>query len=306
MRVLVVGPGAMGTLFAGLLVGGGHDVWLLGRRAEVVEAIAEDGVTIERTGRPERIIPVRSTLAASDAGKVDLVLIFVKAYSTLQATRDALPAVGEGTVVLTLQNGLNNIETIASVVGKERVIAGVTAHGATLLSAGVTRHAGAGETTIGELDGSTTPRLMRVAQALRLSSVGVEISSCVNCLIWGKLVVNCGINALTAILRVQNGRLTRTEETRSLMATAALEASAVAGAAGISLPYDDPVARVAEVCRLTAANRSSMLQDVDRGVRTEVDYINGAIVREGDRLGVATPVNWTLTQLVKSIEGEQQ
>jgi 2-dehydropantoate 2-reductase len=293
----------MGTLFAGLLVQGGHEVWLLGRRAEVVETIAEDGVTIERAGRPERTIPVRAVLSASGAGTVDLVLIFVKAYSTLQATRDALPAVGEGTVVLTLQNGLNNIETIASVVGRERVIAGVTAHGATLLSPGVTRHAGEGETSIGELDGATTPRLLRVAEALSQSGIKVDLSPCVGCLIWGKLVVNSGINALTAILKVQNGRLIETPEVRSVMAAAAREAAAVASRAGMELPYEDPVARVEEVCRLTAANRSSMLQDMDRGVRTEVDYINGAIVREGDRLGVATPVNWTLARLVQSIEG---
>lgn len=301
MKILVVGPGAMGTLFAGLLASGGHEVWLLGRRPEVVSTLVEHGATILRA-EASRSVPVHATLNAAEAGIADLVVIFVKSYSTLQATKDALPAIGGGTIVLTLQNGLNNIETIASVVGREKVIAGVTAHGATLLNPGTTRHAGEGETAIGELDGRETERLRRVAGALRQGGIAVETSGAVDSLVWGKLVVNAAINPLTAILRVRNGELLEREETRAVLAAAASEAAAVARAKGIPLPYDDPVERTTAVCLLTAANRSSMLQDVERGVQTEVDYINGAIVREGGALGVPAPVNWTLSQLVKAME----
>lgn len=301
MKVLVVGPGAMGTLFAGLLVEGGHEVSLLGRRPEVIKSISENGIVIERDGAA-RAVPVRAVLRAQDAGRCDLVLMFVKAYSTLQASRDAAAAAGEDTVVLTLQNGLGNVDAIASVFGRRRVLAGVTAHGATLIRPGNTRHAGVGETSIGELDGALTPRLSRLAEAFRSSGVEVEASNCVECLIWGKLIVNAGINPLTAILHVPNGGLLERSETRDVMAAAASEATAVAAARGMPLPYEDALVRIEEVCRLTAANRSSMLQDVERGVQTEVDYINGAIVREGVALGVPTPVNWTLTQLIKAIE----
>ncbi len=301
MKVLVVGPGAMGTLFAGLMAQAGNEVWLLGRRAEVVETIRREGVTIVRDGRAERIARVRATLNAAEVGSVDLVVVFVKSYSTQQAARDALPAVGKDTVVLTLQNGLGNVQAIASSVGREKVIAGVTAHGATLISPGVTRHAGAGETAIGELDGRVTPRLRNVAEALTRSTIAVELSECVDCLIWGKLIVNAGINPLTAILRVLNGQLLERPGARSVMASAAREAAEVARAEGVVLPFDDPVARVEEVCRLTASNRSSMLQDVERGVQTEVDHINGAIVSRAESLGIPTPVNWTLTNLVKSL-----
>lgn len=300
MKLLVVGPGAMGTLFSGLLSLGGHEVWLLGRRSEVARTIARDGVTIVR-GEVQRRVAVNATLAARDAGEVEMVLVFVKAYDTLQACRDALPAIGPDTVVLTLQNGLNNVEAIASVVGVERVLAGVTAHGATLLGPGVVRHGGEGESSLGELDGRETARLGRVVGAFHQAGIEVSISRTVNALIWGKLVVNAAINPVTALLRVPNGQLLDRPETRSLMAAAAAEVVAVAKARGVALPYDDPVASVEMVCRRTAANRSSMLQDVERGIRTEIDYINGAVAREGEALGVPTPVNRTLAQLVRSL-----
>lgn len=292
----------MGTLFAGLLASGGHEVWLLGRRAEVVETVARCGVTWVR-GNAERTVQVKATLRAADARPADLVLIFVKAYDTFQAARDSLPAMGPDTVTLTLQNGLNNVETIASVVGRDRVIAGVTSHGATLLASGLVRHGGEGDTVIGELDGRETERLRWVTAAFRRAGVQVETSHSVNSLVWGKLIVNAAINPLTALLRMRNGQLLSLQETRELMAAIALEGAAVAQAKGISLPYDDPVSKVETVCRLTASNRSSMLQDVDRGKQTEIDYINGAVVEQGQALGVPTPVNWAVVRLIRATGG---
>ncbi|MHB0870853.1 MAG: ketopantoate reductase family protein [Chloroflexota bacterium] len=300
MKLLVVGPGAMGTLFSGMLSLGGHEVWLLGRRPEVIEAIDREGVTIVR-GETRQRVAVRATVRAQEVGPAELVLVFVKAYDTLQACKDALPAVGADTVVLTLQNGLNNVETIASVVGRERVLAGVTAHGATLLGPGLVRHGGEGETAIGELGGRVTERLERVAGAFRQAAIEVVVSRAVSSLIWGKLVVNAAINPVTALLRVPNGQLLGHPETRALMEAVATEVAAVAQARGVVLPYDDPWESVETVCRRTASNRSSMLQDVERGIQTEIDYINGAVAREGELLGVPTPVNWTLTQLVSSL-----
>lgn len=300
MRILVVGPGAMGTLFAGLLAAGGHETWLLGRRPEVVERISREGVILVR-GRDQQRIPVKATLDAGEAGSAELVLLFVKAHSTLQACRDTLPALGPDTMMLTLQNGIGNVETIASVVGTGRVLAGVTAQGATLLGPGVARHAGSGDTSIGELDGRETERARRVVAAFRQAGIEVELSGAVTSLLWGKLVVNAAINPLTALLRLRNGDLPARPESRELMAAVAREAASVAWARRVPLPYDDPVARVEEVCRVTASNRSSMLQDVERGAQTEIDYINGAVVREGEASGVNTPINWTLTRLVKGL-----
>lgn len=290
----------MGSLFSGLLASGGHQVWLLARRPDVAETIARKGVAVVR-GRSRKAVAVAATSSAADAGTADLVLIFVKAYSTLEACRDVLPAVGPNTVVLTLQNGLYNVETIASEVGREKVIAGVTSYGATLLGPGLVRHGGEGRTSLGELDGQNTERLQRVAAAFRQAGIAVELSRSVSSLIWGKLVVNAAINPLTALLRVRNGQLLVRPGAREVMAAAALEVAAVAGARGIPLPYDDPVGRVETVCRMTASNRSSMLQDVERGVQTEIDHINGAVVREGESVGVPTPVNRTLAGLVRSL-----
>lgn len=302
MRIVVVGPGAIGSLFAALLSEGGHEVALLGHRAGPVSVINAKGLTVLREGTL-RTVPVRATTRASELGTPDLVLMCVKAYATRQASADVAPAVGANTAVLTLQNGLGNVETMASVFGQEKVLAGVTSHGATLLTPGLVRHAGEGETALGELDGRETDRLRAVVEGFRQAGVRVQVSQAVRSLIWGKVVVNCAINPLTAILRVENGKLLASERARELMAAAALEAVAVARVLGIEVPYGDPVARAEEVARLTAANRSSMFQDVRRRKRTEIDYISGAVAKLGDEAGVPTPVNRTLAQLVGAIEG---
>jgi 2-dehydropantoate 2-reductase len=291
----------MGTLFAGMLAQGNHSVWLLARRREAVEVSRRFGVRMW-SGGAQRRVDLATTMDASDAAPADLVLMAVKSYDTLQASRDALPAMSPSSVVLTLQNGLGNLEAISSVVGAERVIGGVTSHGATLLGPVHVSHAGRGDTTIGEPGGAVTERVRAVAAAMGAAGIDVRVSESIDSLLWGKVVVNAAINPLTAILRVRNGQLLRRGETLRMMSEAALEAAAVAAARGVQLPYSDPVERVAEVCRLTASNRSSMLQDVERGARTEIDQISGAVVREGDALGVAVTVNRVLWDLVRSLQ----
>lgn len=307
MRILVVGPGAIGNMFAGMLTLGGHDVWLLGRRREPVDAINRDGVTIEQVWKGTTLrTPVRATLDAQDAGIVELVMMCVKSTGTLKATQDAVPAVGDGTVVLTVQNGLGNVEAMASVVGRERVLAGVTVNGITLMGPGVIRHAAMGETTIGELDGRTTERAQMVAEVLRQAGITAAVSSSVDSLLWGKLVPNASLNPLAALLRVRNGQLIERPDAKALLGAVAREVVAVAEAKGVRLPYPDPIERVEATARKMASNKMSMLQDMERGIPTEVDYINGAVVREGEAAGVRTPINWTLWHLVKAMEAESQ
>lgn len=302
MRILVVGPGAIGSLFAGMLTSGGHEVWLLGRRREVVDTINREGITIQQiwTGATLRI-PVRATVDPGDAAPAELIVMCAKSPGTLQATRDALPATGEGTVFLTVQNGLGNVDTMASVVGRERVLAGVTSNGTTLLGPGSIRHTWMGDTTIGELDGQVTERLERVADAFRQSGIKVAVSRSVDLLLWTKLVNNCAMSPLAALLRVRNGQLIARPEARELLRAVVREVTSVAEARGIALPFPEAVERVEANCRNNATNKMSMLQDVERGAPTEIDYINGAVVREGEAVGVPTPINWTLTQLVKAL-----
>ncbi len=303
MRILVVGAGAIGNLFAGMLTSAGHAVWLLGRRREVVDAINREGVTIQQvwTGATLKV-PVKATVDAAEAAPADLIVMCVKSGGTLQATKDALPAAGDGTVFLTVQNGLGNVDTMASVVGQERVLAGVTSNGTTLLGPGLIRHTWMGDTTIGELDGQLTERLQRVADALKQSGIKVAVSRSVDQPVWTKLLANCAMSPLAALLRIRNGQLVERPEARELLRAVIREVVAVGQARGVALPsYSEAVEKVETNCRNNATNKMSMLQDVERGVPTEIDFINGAVVKEGEKVGVATPINWALTQLVKAL-----
>ena len=302
MRILVVGPGAIGSLFAALFTSGGHDVWLLGRRREVVDAINREGVTIQQiwTGATLQI-PVRATVDARDAAPAELIVMCVKGSGTLQATRDALPAMDDGTVFLTVQNGLGNVDIMASVVGRERILAGVTSNGTTLLGPGSIRHTWMGDTTIGELNNQVTERVQRVAEAFRQAKIKVVISSSVDQLIWTKFVGSCAMQPLGALLRVRNGQFVELPQARELLRAIIREVVSVAEARGISMPYAEAVEKVEANCRNNATNKMSMLQDVERGAPTEIDFITGAAVREGEAVGVPTPICWTLTKLVKAL-----
>ena len=203
--------------------------------------------------------------------------------------------------MLTLQNGLGNMEVLQEIFGKEKTLGGVTAEGATLLGDGHVRHAGRGDTKFG----SEVPLgdiLQKIVSAFNDAGFKTQSADNVKSLIWGKLIVNVGINALTAITRLKNGRLPDVGGTMEVMESAVRESVAVADAKGIDLPYPDPLGRVVEVCRATAGNIASMLQDVLKQSITEVAFINGAIVREGEALGIPTPVNQTLTCLVQAIQ----
>lgn len=303
MRVAVIGAGAMGSLFGGRLAETGlHEVWLFDRWAEHVEALRTQGLLlIAPDGTEERIAVNATTDLSAIPRPVDLVLIAVKSHATQVAAEMALPLLGSDGFALTLQNGLGNWEIIAKVVGPGRTIQGVTSQGATRLGPGRVRHAGSGPTYLAATP-EQMPGVAVIAAAFSAAGIPTSIEPNLERLVWGKLVVNAGINALTALLRVENGVLTEVPEARALLSQAVAEAVAVAQAAGITLPYDDPVAQVLSVAEGTAANRSSMLADVLRGAPTEIDFINGAIVREAERLGIETPVNRTLTALVRALD----
>ncbi|HYF92233.1 MAG TPA: 2-dehydropantoate 2-reductase [Symbiobacteriaceae bacterium] len=291
MRIGILGAGALGSLFAYYLSSRtSHEVWLLARSA----------VPPQITVVGEGTAPVRVATACEE--KMDLLLVMVKAYATADAIRWAAGAVGPETVALTLQNGLGNAEVLAEALGAERVLAGTTAQGATWLAPGHIRHGGAGPTHLAPWApaGRAADLAPTVATLLNIAGLPAGVTADPRPLLWAKLAVNCGINALTAILRVPNGELLGRSGARRLMESAAAEAGAVAAAEGVPLRAD-PVERVVAVARATAANHSSMLQDVERGRRTEVDAINGAVARRGRQFGVPAPVNEALADLVRSL-----
>lgn len=300
MHFLVVGPGAMGCLFAARLKMAGFKVTLLDYLEERAALISRQGILVEGvSGDYTAKVPVVVTGKIEEAP--DQVLICVKAYKTEEAGREIIDAVGPGTAVVTLQNGIGNLETLEGLFGGERVLGGVTSEGATLLGPGKIRHAGQGDTIVGPGEDSGGPAGMLLS-AFNKAGFKTRVVDRVDDLIWGKLIINVGINALTAVLRVKNGRLPELAGARRIMEEAVHEAVAICKAKEIQLPYPDPVGRVMEVCRATAGNIASMLQDVLKNKMTEIEAINGAIVREGRALGIPTPVNLTLTSLVQGIQ----
>jgi 2-dehydropantoate 2-reductase len=302
MKIVFIGAGAMGGLFASCLaVSGEHNITVVDIWQEHIDAITTHGLTLEEDDRA-----VVSHLAAATGVEglpaADLVVIFVKSPMTEAAAYSALRVMGPSARVLTLQNGLGNAETIARVVGADRVLAGTTAQGATLLGPGLIRHGGRGDTHIGRLSGAADEFCREVAKVFSRAGIPTVADDDVQSLIWGKLVINAGINALTALLMFRNGQLADFPETRELVALAVEEAVQVASATGVKLPYEDAVSKVLATATATAFNQSSMLQDILRCRMTEIDAINGALVREGEKVGVPTPVNRTLTLLIRALE----
>lgn len=308
MKICIIGAGAMGSLFGGIL-STVAPVTLIDPWRAHIEAIQRDGLRMT-TGAEERILRLPAIWVSNEGeieklrgtvGEVDLAIILVKSPQTAWAAGIARQLLSPNGLALTLQNGLGNGEILAAAVGEVRTCVGVTSHGATLLGPGRVLHAGQGPTYLGRTTHTAT-KVAAVAELFAKAGLEVHVSDDLDSLLWGKLVINAGINALTALLRVQNGVLEQIEPLRELMGAIVREAAAVAQAKGITLPYLDPVEKVREVCRATAVNRSSMLQDALRGQPTEIEVINGAIVREAARLGIPAPVNQTIYNLIKGME----
>ena len=300
MKTVMIGPGAMGSLFGGLLSRAGEELWLVGYRKEQVETICSVGLTLEEKEKSQ-IIPMKATPNVTSVGKADLVIFFVKTYDTERAVSDSLVLEKEDTVFLTLQNGLGNEEAICKKIDRNKVMLGVTGQGATLLRPGHVRHAGWGKTFVGELDHRITDRATRIAQMFCKAGIETEASPNIHDQVWGKLVVNAGINALTALTGFKNGQLLDYPETARLMERLVFEAAQVARRKGVHIE-EDPIEKVRKAAEATRENRSSMGQDFDHRRRTEIDAINGAVVREAQALGILSPFNQAVSDLVKAIE----
>jgi 2-dehydropantoate 2-reductase len=302
MKITIVGAGAMGSLFGALLAEGGHEVWLYDIWQDHIDALKLNGLEIEREGHTRNV----RLNAASDPrqiGESELVLIFVKSTQTISAAESAALLAGRNGWVMTLQNGMGNAETIAKYTPANRILAGTTAHGATMLKAGSIRHAGTGPTTVGMWAGGVKEFQIARQIADQFTQAGIESAAveAVRPVIWDKLLVNVGINAITALTGIKNGQILDLESTRELSRAAVEEAASVARAQGIEI-RKDPAAHVFQVAAATAANRSSMGQDVDHRRPTEIKAINGFVVREAQRMGIAAPVNQALTALVETIQ----
>lgn len=300
MKIAIVGPGAMGCLFGAFLIKARQEVYFLDKNEERAKKISAQGIKVE--GLSNFSVKAIAKAKAEEIGPCELVILCVKSYDTEKAIKHARGLISKDTSVLTLQNGINNLQTLNEIVGAEKVVGGVTSQGATLLGIGCIRHAGKWETVIGKADGKILGAVRDISNLFNKSGLETKISKDINSLIWSKLIINVGINALTAITRLNNGRLVEYDGTREILRSAVLEAVKVAKRKKIKLIYDDPVQKTEKVAEATKGNISSMLQDVLKEKRTEIDYINGAIVRQGRNLGIPTPVNSVLSDLVRTIE----
>jgi len=303
MRMLILGTGALGCVYAARIAAYA-DVTVLGTWAEGVDAIRDAGIRVTDPDGQTWTARVRAEHDPEAVAPAEIELILVKSYQTRRAAGWAARLLAKDGLAVTLQNGLDNLPVLVEAVGASHAAVGVTYNAATLLGPGMVRHVVSLPTYLSlaaQPAGAAPTQLEALAGLLNRAGLTAQVSDDVEGRLWGKAVANAAINPLTALWRVTNGKLLALPERRRLLAALACEAAAVAHARGIALPFAEPVAYVESVCEATAANRSSMLQDVERGRPTEIDSISGIIAAEGARLGVATPLTEAVWRLVQAL-----
>lgn len=301
MKILIIGPGALGCLLASHLIRAKQEVILLDHDKERAGRLKKQGINEEGLcGSHSFKVPV--TADPAEAAGRELAIMCVKSYDTESALKSVKPVLNKDTYLMSLQNGLGNLQLLGEYADVDRIVGGVTEDGATLTAEGEIKHAGRGETYIGLLNGTMRGNLRDIADIFNKAGFSTRMSRDINAVVWSKLVVNVGINALAAITGLKNGMLTEYEGSRDIMKRAVTEAVKVAKRKKIKLLYDDPIQKVEAVCKNTAGNTSSMLQDVLKRKMTEIDYINGAVVRQAKSLNIPTPANEMLTQLINTIQ----
>ncbi len=301
MKITIVGPGAIGLLLCGLFSRSKEEIWLLDKDEERSGRLKKGTIKIEGSSSLKVQSP-KITCDPKEVADSDFWIICVKSYDTKNVLKTITDHVKSDAFVLSLQNGIGNVELLSEKLGARRVLGGVTNMGATLLAEGVVRHAGEGETVLGRLDGSMGVELKDLRELFIKSKLQVRITKDITSVLWSKLVINVGVNALSAVLKLPNGRLTQYEGANRIFREAITEAVKVAKRKRVKLIYDDVLAKAESVCEATENNISSMLQDVLHKNKTEIDFLNGAIVRHAESLGIKTPVNALLVDLIKTIE----
>jgi 2-dehydropantoate 2-reductase len=319
--VLLVGTGALATLFAARLSEAGHNVSMLGTWKDGLSSLREKGARIVDADGNERAFPVHATDDPREVSGAKHAIVLVKSWQTERVARQLQDALAPDGLALTLQNGLGNRETLTRYLdapdrtatfmwqssnprdksrGTEkptsRVALGITTTGATLLGPGLVKVGGEGILSLEQ-----NQALGPLEAALRSSNFNLQIVPDARSLMWGKLVINAAINPLTALLRVTNGELLSHPLARRVMSALARETAQVAEAERVRLPFSNPIEAVEEVARKTAKNLSSMFQDVRRGAPTEIDAISGEVTRRGAEHGIPTPYNRACWQMVKSM-----
>ena len=307
-KVAVVGAGAVGSFYGAMLARAGHAVVLIGRPAHV-DAIRRDGLRLEMAGKSESLtIDASSEIAAAHGA--DLVLVSIKSSDTEAVARELAPALARDAVVVSLQNGVENADVIARHVAAT-VVPAVVYVATAMPAPGIVRHHGRGDLVVGPRtraaarDPALAGRLEAIASFFATAGVAVKVSADVVAELWSKLMVNCAYNAISALAQSSYGEMVALAPIRELQRTVVGEVVAVAAASGVELPLAAAVEAMERIAPAMPAQLSSTAQDVARGKPSEIDHLNGFVVRRGRELGIATPANQALHALVKLVESRQ-
>jgi 2-dehydropantoate 2-reductase len=308
MRILVVGAGALGGLVGAQLTEAGEDVLLLEIDEKRADLLNREGLYITEEGKGERKISVRVITTMEGIDPVDLVFVSVKTYQTEVAVKGVLPVIGDDTRVLSMQNGIGNTDVMVGILGREKVLSGITYHSIQHTGPNKLRYrVGIKPIQIASCEGKSGPDVEKIGEVFRKAGLKTDVVRNIDHVIWQKLLHNAVVNPVSALTGQNCNQLLEDQDLQALMREVCMEIIAVMRARGVPIiNKDDPYAPVIDSQKALGENRPSMWQDLDRGLKTEVDALNGAIVAEAERHGLKAPLNWMLVRLVHSAERRNQ
>lgn len=298
MKILVVGAGAMGSLFGGLLKLKDYDVTLVDVSQKQIETVNKNGLSME-TNTGKHVVRIPARYAHEIKEKSDLIIVFTKTYHTKSALESVKHLIDEDTFILTVQNGLGNVEKVSEFVKLSRIIVGMTNHPCEFIAPGQVRSLGHGKTKIMSADDKMNPMLESVCDAFNSAGLPCEISTDVWCDIWQKVAFNVALNSIGCITYLTNGGIASVPEGVTLAKQVVTEVVSVANRKGIKVNLEEVIASVEDAFIHHKHHMGSMLQDVLAKRQTEIETLNGAVVREAKKIGLAVPVTETLYYLVR-------
>ncbi len=307
MRIVVVGAGALGGLVGAHLTEAGEEVVLVEVNEPRARLLNEAGLFISEGNKGERCVRINVATSVAGLPKSDLVFVAVKAHQTEQAVRDAKPVLGPGTYVLSMQNGIGNTDTMARMLGPDRVLSGITYHSIQHMGPNRLRYRpGIKPIQIAPYDGKVTPEIEAIGEVFRNAGLNTNVVENIDHVIWQKLLHNAVVNPVSALTGLTCRELLDDEDLQKFMRGVCMEIIEVMRARGVPIiDEEDPYRPVISSQKALGKNRPSMWQDLARGIKTEIDAINGAVVEEGRRLGISCPLNWGLVRFIHSRERQK-
>ena len=306
MRIVIVGGGAIGRLFGSFLGRGGNDITLIDIDHSTLGALRDKGISLVdgHNDHPEDAltVPVTALSSGESLREADLVLLLVKSSATAAATQDIAHLINGNCPLLLIQTGLGNVETVKQIIGEQHLLLGITYMSATALSDAKVRQGGQATTYIGELDGTLSPRLEKIAALFNRCAIDTRIVKRIHSRLWAKVIIYAALNPVSAILQVPNGSLVSRPESIALMRRLLDEGMMVAKAEGIDLIHPDLYQVLQDTCEKSAGNLSSMLQDILNETSTEIDAQNGALCCYAEKHHLQVPTHRTMVELIKLLE----